>query len=114
MKDPEKMADVLYGALQNCRSKEDFAALLSDLCTYQEVEQMAQRAAAAKLLAEGKTYAVIIAETDISSATLSRVSRALHHGSGGYARFLPETKGGNGRGWLPAFFVSAHSSARSA
>ncbi len=98
MKEPEKMADVLYGALQNCRSKEDFATLLSDLCTYQEVEQMAQRAAAAKLLAEGKTYAEIIAETDISSATLSRVSRALHHGSGGYARFLPETKDGNGRG----------------
>ena len=89
MKDPEKMTDVLYGALQNCRSKEDFAALLADLCTYQEIEQMAQRAAAAKLLSEGRTYAEIIAETDISSATLSRVSRALRHGSGGYARFLP-------------------------
>ena len=48
MKDPETMTDVLYGALQNCRSKEDFAALLADLCTYQEIEQMAQRAAAAK------------------------------------------------------------------
>ena len=54
---------------------------------------MAQRAAAAKLLAEGKTYAEIIAATDISSATLSRVSRALRHGSGGYAKFLPVTDG---------------------
>ena len=70
MKDPEKMADVLYGALQNCRSKEDFAALLSDLCTYQEVEQMAQRAAAAKLLAEGKTYAEFRARCTTAAAAM--------------------------------------------
>ena len=87
------MRNVLYGALENCKTKEDFAALFADLCTYQEIEQMAQRAAAAKLLAEGKTYAEIIAATDISSATLSRVSRALRHGSGGYAKFLPVTDG---------------------
>lgn len=90
MKDSEYMADVLYEALTNCKSKKDFAELLSDLCTYQEVEQMAQRAAAAKMLIAGKTYAEIIAETDISSATLSRVSRSLRHGSGGYEKFLPK------------------------
>ena len=88
--DRKQMEGLLYATLANCRTEEDFAALFADLCTYQEVEQMAQRAAAAKLLAEGKTYAEIIAATDISSATLSRVSRALHHGSGGYTRFLPK------------------------
>lgn len=93
MKESEAMLNVLYGALENCKTKEDFAALFADLCTYQEIEQMAQRAAAAKLLTEGKTYAEIIAATDISSATLSRVSRALRHGSGGYAKFLPVTDG---------------------
>ena len=98
MKDAASMTDILLCTLLNCQNKQDCAALLEDLCTYQEIEQMAQRAAAAQLLLEGKTYAEIIAETDISSATLSRVSRALHHGSGGYARFLPETKDGNGRG----------------
>ena len=50
---------------------------------------MAQRAAAAKLLLEGKTYAEIMDSTEISSATLSRVSRAVRHGSGGYARLIP-------------------------
>ena len=98
VKDAASMTDILLCTLLNCQNKQDCAALLEDLCTYQEIEQMAQRAAAAQLLLEGKTYAEIIAETDISSATLSRVSRALHHGSGGYARFLPETKDGNGRG----------------
>ena len=101
MKDPEKMADVLYGALQNCRSKEDFAALLSDLCTYQEVEQMAQRAAAAKLLAEGKTYAEIIAETDISSATLSRVSRAT--AAAAMRAFFPKQRTETGGADSPLF-----------
>ena len=82
-------AEVLYGALLNCKTHADVQALLEDLCTFQEQEQMIQRAYAAKMLIEGKTYADIIAETDISSATLSRVSRALQHGSGGYKKFIP-------------------------
>ena len=62
-------------------------ALLEDLCTRKEVEQMAQRIRAARLLKEGKTYQQVIAETDISSATLSRVSRCLQYGSG-YRKLL--------------------------
>ena len=92
MKESEKMLDILYATLLNCKTKEDAAALLADLCTYQEIEQMAQRAAAAQLLLEGKTYAEIVEETGISSATLSRVSRALRHGTGAYARLLPKAE----------------------
>ena len=90
MKESAQMQELLYRTILNCKTSEDIAALLSDLCTYQEIEQMAQRAAAAKLLRDGKTYAEIIEETGISSATLSRFSRELHRGHGGYARFLPE------------------------
>lgn len=43
---------------------------------------MSQRVRAAKLLLEGKTYEQIIAETNISSATLSRVSKCVHYGEG--------------------------------
>ncbi|MDE6373723.1 MAG: TrpR-related protein YerC/YecD, partial [Clostridia bacterium] len=67
---------------------EDCKMLLDDLCTYKEIEQMAQRVYAAKLFLEGRTYNEIIAETDISSTTLSRISRAITHGSGGYGKFL--------------------------
>ncbi|RXZ58074.1 TrpR-related protein YerC/YecD [Candidatus Borkfalkia ceftriaxoniphila] len=83
------MTKILCRTLLNCKTEEDCLALLSDLCTFQEQEQMAQRVAAAKLLLEGKTYAEIMDSTEISSATLSRVSRAVHHGSGGYARLIP-------------------------
>ena len=52
---------------------------------------MAQRVKAAKLLIEGKTYTQVIAETDISSATLSRVSRCVQYGKG-YVRVLGRPK----------------------
>lgn len=67
-------------------------ALLEDLCTYTETEQMAQRAKAAQLLKAGKTYTEVIAATNISSATLSRVSRCVRHGSGGYEKFVPQAE----------------------
>lgn len=50
-------------------------------------EKMADRIHAAKLLLQGKTYDQVIAETDISSATLSRVSLCVQYGDG-YSRSL--------------------------
>lgn len=64
---------------------EDIAALLDDLCTLKEIENMAERLFTAKLLLEGNTYNQILALADISSATLSRVSRCVQHGRG-YSR----------------------------
>ena len=48
---------------------------------------MAQRLQAARLLLDGATYNKVIEETDISSATLSRVSRCVQYGKG-YIKFL--------------------------
>lgn len=83
----EEMEKDLYRVLVSLESVEDCRALLEDLCTRKEVEQMAQRIRAARLLKEGKTYQQVITETDISSATLSRVSRCLQYGSG-YRKLL--------------------------
>ena len=55
---------------------------LGDLCTINELRSMAQRLQAAKMLLDGKTYQEITAQTDISSATLSRVSRCVQYGKG--------------------------------
>ncbi|MCR4726522.1 MAG: hypothetical protein K5753_04810 [Clostridia bacterium] len=67
---------------------DDFARLLEDLCTYNEYEQLAQRLYAAKLFLQGGTYSKINEETSVSSATLSRISRCIRHGSGGYGEVL--------------------------
>ena len=78
---------MLYQLILNLENEEDCAAFFDDLCTHKEVEKMAERAYAAKLLMEGKTYNQIIAEADISSATLSRVSRCVQYGKG-YSKVL--------------------------
>lgn len=82
---------LLYDVLVSVSTPEECRALLDDLCTVKEVEQMAQRIKAAQLLIEGKTYAQVMEETDISSATLSRVSRCVQYGSG-YSQFLKPRK----------------------
>ncbi len=82
-----KLIDELYEVILSLRDKKDCALLFNDLCTVKEIEQMAQRIRAARLLMGGKTYNQVIEETDISSATLSRVSRCIQFGDG-YRKFL--------------------------
>ena len=77
----------LYKLFVSLNNEEDCKNLLEDLCTYKEVEQMAERICAAKLLMQGKTYTEVIAQTDISSATLSRISRCVQYGKG-YSKLL--------------------------
>ncbi len=83
----EKEINELYELFVSIKSVEDCKDLLEDLCTYKEVEQMAERIRAAKLLMDGKTYQEVISHTDISSATLSRISRCVQYGKG-YSRLL--------------------------
>ena len=68
---------------------DDCQALFDDLCTVKEVENMAERCFAAKLLLEGNTYSQVMSQADISSATLSRVSRCVQYGTG-YSKLLKE------------------------
>lgn len=87
--DKHQLNEKLFCVLSSLKTPEEFKMLFEDLCTFKEIEQMAQRVECAKLLLENKTYTQIIAKTDISSATLSRVSRCVQHGSGGYNKLLP-------------------------
>lgn len=77
----QKIAD-LCAILTQVEDPKDMRALLEDLCTQKEVENMAERIFAAKLLLEGKTYNEVVSQSSISSATLSRVSRSLQNGTG--------------------------------
>ena len=79
--------DELYQLLAQINNPEDIRALMDDLCTRKEVENMAERVFAAKLLMDGNTYNQVMAQADISSATLSRVSRCVQYGSG-YSKLL--------------------------
>ena len=83
----KEMVNELYELFLSLENNEDYQLLFEDLCTFKEIEQMAQRLRAAKLLIEGKTYSQIMEGVEISSATLSRISRCVQYG-GGYAKFL--------------------------
>ena len=83
----DEKIQALLTLIASMESAQDCADLFADLCTRREVENMAERLYAAKLLMEGNTYSQVIAQTDISSATLSRVSQCVQYGKG-YSRFL--------------------------
>ena len=79
--------EALYRLIAETSDPEDIRHLFDDLCTRKEVENMAERVFAAKLLMEGNTYNQVIAKANISSATLSRVSRCVQYGKG-YSKLL--------------------------
>ncbi len=82
------LIEQLYHLIANLQSKEDVALLLDDLCTYKELEYMAQRVEAARLLLDGRTYNEVTERVNISSATLSRVSKCVKYKEG-YRKLLP-------------------------
>ena len=87
MKQNGEKLDALYQLILRLEDLDDCKALFEDLCTYKELEKMAERVYAAQLLMEGKTYNQVMAQSNISSATLSRVSRSVQYGQG-YSKFL--------------------------
>lgn len=80
--------DQLVKAIISINNEEECKEFLNDICTYQEIEKLVQRLEAAQLLLEGKTYEQVIQETNISSTTLSRVSRCIRYGNNGYKNIL--------------------------
>ena len=86
--DEIKGYDLLVKAILSVETEEECEALISDLMTIKEVNDMAQRMMVAKLLSEQTVYSKIVEETGASTTTISRVNRAYVYGEGGYKRFL--------------------------
>ena len=87
MERKDEKIEQLFRLILELDNIEDCRALFDDLCTRKELEKMAERIYAAKLLLEGNTYNQVIAQADISSATLSRVSRCVQYGKG-YSKLI--------------------------
>lgn len=78
--------EALLGVLAATIDPDDIFNLLQDLCTIREITEMSQRLEVARLLAAKVSYAEIQSRTGASSTTISRVSKCLNYGAGGYAR----------------------------
>lgn len=80
--------DELLEALLVLDSVDEAYALLQDLCTVREVQDMAQRLQVARMLAAGVHYTEIQERTGASATTISRVSKSLNYGADGYRSVL--------------------------
>ena len=80
--------DELFEAILKLDSIEECYMFFEDLCTVKEIESMAIRLHAAKSLLKGETYEKTLENVNISSATLSRVSKAIKYGDGGYKKII--------------------------
>mgnify|MGYP000793229504 CR=1 FL=1 len=58
------------------------------LAVAREITEMSQRLEVARLLAGGQSYVYVQDVTGASATTISRVSKCLNYGSGGYERAL--------------------------
>ncbi|HET9345433.1 MAG TPA: YerC/YecD family TrpR-related protein [Candidatus Limnocylindrales bacterium] len=80
--------DALLDAVVRLEDREEAARFLRDLCTLNELRDMAQRWAVVRLLNDGMHYAQISRETGASTATITRIASWLNHGEGGYREAL--------------------------
>ena len=85
--------DTLFNVILSLKSVDECYAFFEDLCTIKELKDMSQRFQAAIKLDEGINYLQIVKEAHLSTAIISRVSRCLNYGAGGYRLALDRMKG---------------------
>lgn len=81
-------AEDLFDAILRLETREQAERFVRDLCTINEIHDMAQRWAVVRLLDAGMHYAQISRQTGASTATITRIASWLHHGEGGYREAL--------------------------
>ena len=82
LKDP--LVDELFKAVLLLQNTDECYRFFEDICTVAELKSLAQRLEVAKMLEENRTYGEIAEMTGASTATISRVKRALNYGADGY------------------------------
>lgn len=80
----EPLVDKLFEAVLLLQNDEECYRFFEDICTVAELKSLAQRLEVAKMLEESRTYGEIAERTGASTATISRVKRALNYGADGY------------------------------
>ena len=88
----KEKSDRLYRAILTLKTEEECYNFFQALCTISELRSMEQRYEVAALLDSGMIYSEILGQPGASSATISRVNRALLNGAGGYETVLERMK----------------------
>ena len=80
--------EFLFQGILTLSTAEECRAFFEDLCTVTELNEMARRLRAAKMLNENHVYNTVAEQTGLSTATISRVNQCLKFGDGGYHTVL--------------------------
>ena len=72
--------DQFFDAILTLITREECYKFFSDACTPKEIATIAQRFVVAKMLNDKQVYSEIVKNTGASTATISRVSRAINEG----------------------------------
>lgn len=86
---PHPDLDAFFEALLSLENTGQCRAFFEDICTIKELQALSQRFRVACLLDGGSNYLEVSDSTGASSATISRVNRALQYGADGYKTILP-------------------------
>jgi len=78
----------LATAVASVRDADEALRFLRDLCTVNELRELAARWEVARMLDDGASYHDISDRTGASSATISRVNQWLRYGRDGYRLVL--------------------------
>lgn len=87
-KNESENLELLFQGILTLSTMEECREFFGDLCTVTELNEMARRLNAAKMLAENHVYNTVAEQTGLSTATISRVNQCLKYGNGGYRTVL--------------------------
>ena len=83
-----KKTRTLFRAIVSLKTGREASRFFRDLCTLEEIEEMANRWEAARLLNKGVAYRDIAKKLGMSTTTVSRIANWLNNGMGGYKLVL--------------------------
>jgi TrpR-related protein YerC/YecD len=86
------LIDQLFQTVLKLNDLESCYRFFEDVCTVNELQDLATRFEVARLLKDKKSYVEIVKLTKASTATISRVNRALVYGADGYQLALKKLK----------------------
>ncbi|MBQ3133982.1 MAG: hypothetical protein IJC17_06910 [Clostridia bacterium] len=87
-----EQTEALMKAILKLETVDECYDFFKDLCTFQELREMAQRFRVATMLYQDNAYEAIVKATGASTATISRVKRSIVDGNDGYALVFSRLK----------------------
>ena len=84
----DERSKLFVSALLSLKTEDEMFSFLEDVCTIPEIKSISQRLEVAILLKKNTSYTEIAEKTGVSTATISRVKRALEYGADGYEKVL--------------------------